>query len=159
MGIGATVLHKHHFLIKKNQNPALICDDKDGLTFHHWGWLNVVVPPEHAGEAICNILWQWQRGDLYTNIISIVNQAGGAGKTTIAVSLASRTAFKGYRVLLIDAKKATMAVALIGDMSFLCWHFLNMLGLQITSRSKSYRGATTASRTHGICEFAPQDDH
>lgn len=35
-------------------------------------------------------------------IISVVNQTGGADKTTIAVSLASGIAFKGHHVLLVD---------------------------------------------------------
>lgn len=36
-------------------------------------------------------------------IISLVNQKGGVGKTTVAVNLASGLSKKGYRVLLVDA--------------------------------------------------------
>ena len=36
-------------------------------------------------------------------IISLVNQKGGVGKTTIAVNLASCLSEKGYRLLLVDA--------------------------------------------------------
>jgi chromosome partitioning protein len=36
-------------------------------------------------------------------IISLVNQKGGVGKTTIAVNLASCLSERGFRILLVDA--------------------------------------------------------
>ena len=42
-------------------------------------------------------------------IISLINQKGGVGKTTLSINIASHLARSGYKVLLIDADKQASA--------------------------------------------------
>ncbi len=58
-------------------------------------------------------------------IISVLNQKGGVGKTTLSVNIAARLAADGARVLLLDADPQEVPWTGLrrgkANQSFLCW--------------------------------------
>jgi chromosome partitioning protein len=53
-------------------------------------------------HSVLELWWHATGGQFMTKIISLFNQAGGVGKTTIALNLGYHLSLRGHKVLLID---------------------------------------------------------
>ncbi len=84
-----------------------------------------------------------------TQIVSVVNQKGGVGKTTTAVNLASFLAESGYRCLLIDMDPQGNATSGVGvQLSGVTTHIYHLLLAQCSVKDVLY--PTAFDRLHVI---------